>query len=392
MPHGSLICCARPLKSARLRGRVVERWWREIVFGQRRGAGAGATRAALAVASLPYVFGLKANLALYEWRLRRRTRPSLPTVSIGNITLGGTGKTTATRRLARDLAARDVTAGIVLRGHGRRARDWWRWASLGSGLVASPEEVGDEAAMLAHTVPGAPIAVGKRREHVIDKLKDEIDDGFQYFRMERCVDLVLIDATFDLASARVFPRGYLREPLSHLRRATHLLITHSDLAPRTHIERIIETLDRHAPDAPIMLSRHAPVGLYPLDTPEQTEPAAELAGRRVVVMCAIGNPSSFEGLLLQLGSNVVARAIFPDHHYYRPEDWAQVREMIRGKGAELIVVTEKDAVKLPPAPAGIPPVAAVAVDMEITDNSDAWRAMVELIADVAQQESAAAKN
>lgn len=358
-----------------------------------------AARAALATASIPYVLGLKANLALYEWRLRRRTRPSLPVVSVGNITLGGTGKTTTTRRLARDLVARGVTPGIVLRGHGRRSRQWWQWASLGSGLIATPEEVGDEAAMFAHTMQGAPIAVGKRREHVIDQLKQEtnaqvalLDDGFQYFRMERCVDLVLIDATFDLASARVFPRGYLREPLSHLRRATHLLVTHSDLAPRTHIECIIETLNSHAPETPVMMGRHAPMGLYALDAPEEVEPASGLAGRRVVVMCAIGNPSSFEGLLLQLGANVVARAIFADHHCYRAKDWVQIREISRGKGAELVVVTEKDAVKLPPPPAGIPPVAALAVDLEITDNADAWRAMVELIADAAQKESAAAEN
>ncbi len=316
----------------------------------------------------------------------------LPVASVGNITLGGTGKTTTTRRLARDLLAQGVAPGIVLRGHGRRAGPAWLVVSDGGEALVSAQESGDEAAMLARTVPGAPIAVGKRRERVIEALAERgaqvalLDDGFQYFRMGRLVDLVLVDATFDLASARVFPRGFLREPLSHLRRATHLLVTHADLAPNAQVERTAATLEHHAPHAPLMLARHAPGGIYRLDRPEVVEPADMLAGRRVAVMCAVGNPASFEGLLLGLGAHVVARAVFPDHHRYRPADWRTIREVLRGKGVEFVIVTEKDAVKLPPPPGGLPPVAAAAVELDVTHGADAWQAMIGLISDAARQE------
>ncbi len=352
-------------------------------------------RAGLWAAGLPYVPGLKANLAIYEWGLKARTRPELPVASVGNITLGGTGKTTTTRRLARDLIARGCRPGIVLRGHGRGSGPATLVVSDGAEAPASAREAGDEAAMLARTVPTVPVAVGKRRERVIEELAARgaqialLDDGFQYFRMERLIDLVLVDATVDLATARVFPRGHLREPLSHLRRATHLLVTHCDLAPDAHVERIVERLARYAPQAPVMLSRHAPAGFYRLDRPDEVRPAEALAGRRVAAMCAIGNPASFEGLLLELGANVVARSIFPDHHDYAADDWDAVREGLRGRAAELVLVTEKDAVKLPPPPDGVPPVAAVAVDLDVTRNEEAWEAMVASVEDAARQEPAA---
>ncbi|MGD9496738.1 MAG: tetraacyldisaccharide 4'-kinase [Armatimonadota bacterium] len=349
----------------------------------------------LSVASVPYVLGLKANLAIYEWGLRRRQRPALPVASVGNITLGGTGKTTTTRRLARDLLAAGVRPGIVLRGHGRGAGPPLLLVTDGSQQAAPARLAGDEAAMLARTVPGATVAVGKRRERVIARLAAVgaqiavLDDGFQYFRMQRVVDLVLVDATFDLAGARVFPRGYLREPLTHLRRATHLLLTHCDLAPTAQVERIVALLAHHAPGAPVMLSRHVPAGLYRLDRPEELLNPGELAGRRVAAMCAVGNPASFEGLLLGLGAEVVARCVFPDHHDYSPSDWGLVAKALRGRGVELVIVTEKDAVKLPPAPEVLPPVAVLAVELQVTRNEDAWEALIASVMDAARQEPAA---
>lgn len=394
----------------------MERWWQETVSGQRRGPGATLARAGLSALSIPYVLGLEANLALYEWGLKARTQPDLPVAGIGNITLGGTGKTTTTRRLARDLTALGVTPGIVLRGHGRRSREvvvllagnksngepdlrgtegasGWKpdlGATAGGAGAIDVAEVGDEAAMLANTTPGALVAVGKRRERAITALAERgarvalLDDGFQYFRMARVVDLVLIDATVELERARVFPRGVLREPRTHLRRATHLMITHCDLAPSAQVEALARTLAQVAPQAPIMHSWHAPTTLYPFAAPEQAEPATALAGRRVVAMSGIGNPAAFEGMLLELGATVVARAAFPDHHDYTPDDWARVRQALRGRDADLIVVTEKDLVKLPPAPVDLPPVAAVAVDLRITQGEDFWLEMVSRIHELAR--------
>ncbi len=373
---------------------MLERWWRETITGQRAGPGAALARALLTALALPYGAAMRANLAIYEHGLKVRTHPAIPVASVGNITLGGTGKTTATRRLARDLVARGVTPGIVLRGHRREGRGDVL-VSDGSEVTADAEAVGDEACMLACTTPGALVAVGARRERVIEMLGQSgadvalLDDGFQYFRMQRHVDLVLIDATFDLGNARLFPRGYLREPLDHLRRATHVLITHEDLAPATQVRRLSQIVSRYAPNAPVILSRHAPSGVYPVDEAGDIAAAATLAGQRVLAMSAIGNPASFEGLLLQLGARVASRLEFPDHHQYRPEDWARAREKLRTADADLIAVTEKDVVKLPPPPSDLPPVVAVAVDLQITSNEQAWEALVGSIYEAARQESAA---
>ena len=372
----------------------MERWWRSTVSGEARGAACALARAALSALSLPYSLVMRGNLALYQSGLRSRTQPALPVASVGNITLGGTGKTTATRRIARELLARGIRPGVVLRGHMRSGQQPQELISRGDGLLVEAAQAGDEAAMLAATCPGASIAVGKRRERVIELLEDAgaqvalLDDGFQYFRMKRLIDLVLVDATFDLAAARVFPRGYLREPLDHLRRATHLLVTHSNLVADSHLRRLQSLLHDAAPDLPLMLSRHAATGFYWLDKPQELIAPGEFRGRDLLAMSAVGNPASFEGLLLQLGANVTARCAFPDHHAYAPSDWDEVEAILRLRDAEAIVVTEKDAVKLPPAPEGLPPIAAVAVELEITAHKESWDDLVGSIERAARQEPA----
>ncbi len=325
---------------------------------------------------------MRGNLAIYERGLRAQTRPCIPVASIGNITLGGTGKTTTTRRLTRDLRKAGLSPGIVLRGHKRSGQASELLISDGNGLLVEGNMAGDEAAMLATTAE-APVAVGKRRERVVQLLQDEgatvalLDDGFQYFRMRRVVDLVLIDATFNLPEARVFPAGYLREPLDHLRRATHLLITHADLVDEDRITRTIELLREHAPEAPLMRSRHAPAGAYQLDDPDTMIAVDELAGSEVMAVSAVGNPASFEALLQQIGADVAAKKVFPDHHAYLPEDWDRVREALNGHKVDMIAVTEKDAVKLTAAPLDLPPVVAVAVDLEITHGTENWDVLIE---------------
>ncbi len=364
--------------------------------GEARGSAAAIGRAGLRALSVPYALTMRANLALYERGWLARKRPVLPVASIGNITLGGTGKTTTTRRLARDLLARGVRPGIVLRGHMRHAEQPWQLVSDGSELLVPQRIAGDEAAMLAHTAPGVPIAVGKRRERAIELLASAgaqaaiLDDAFQYFRMERLVDLVLVDATFDLAAAKVFPAGHLREPLEHLRRATHVLITHADLVSGARIDHSLEVLSRCAPQAPVMQARHAPSGVYRVDRPADILPSEALRGTRVLAVCAIGNPASFEDLLRQMGAAVVGRATFPDHHAYEPGDWEIVRETLAGRDAEAIVVTEKDAVKLPPASGDLPPVLAVAVESQIMTDEELWDELVGRIEQAARQEPASA--
>ena len=349
----------------------------------------------LAAASHAYLLGIKANLALYETGLLSRREPALPTISIGNLTLGGTGKTTTTRHLARRLLGEGVRPGIVLRGYRRGGGPAALLASDGERTLASLEEAGDEALMLAETTPGCAVAVGKRREAVVRLLAEStraqvalLDDGFQYFRMRRVVDLLLLDATFELTGARVFPAGYLREPLSHVRRATHILLTHTDLAAQAQIQATAEILRKHNPTAPIMQSRHLPAALYELGRPEAVVDLAELEGLSVVPVSAIGNPSSFGAALMELGTRVAEQVAFPDHHDYLASDWDRVREAAQAHSPDCIVVTEKDAVKLPPPP-DLPPALVLAVDLEITDGEGTWEALIASVKSACQEEPSA---
>jgi tetraacyldisaccharide 4'-kinase len=237
--------------------------------------------------------------------------------------------------------------------------------------------------MLARTTPGCPVAVGKRREAAIRLLARStrarvalLDDGFQYFRMRRLRDLVLLDATCNLATQGLFPGGRLREPLSHLSRATHILLTHTDLVPRAQVEATLQAARRHNATAPVMHSRHVCASLYRLDRPGSEAAPAEMAGLSVVALSAVGNPASFGAALLELGAELAEHVTFPDHHHYVASDWRRVREAVRTHAPDCIVVTEKDAVTLPPVPGDLPPVLVLVVDLEITHGEGEWEDLI----------------
>jgi tetraacyldisaccharide 4'-kinase len=319
------------------------------------------SRAALAAGSGPYRLGLAANLALYDWGLRARTAPALPVVSVGNLTLGGTGKSTTVTYLARRLQALGVAPGVVTRGYRRAAGADLLLAggqpangqpvSGASEQPVSAAEAGDEPAMLAALLPGVPIAVGKRRERALELLRTQtaaqvalLDDGFQYFRMARLVDLVLLDASRSGCGERLFPAGYLREPWSHLRRADQVWLTHTDRAAPGAVERLEALVRRYCRAGEAVLTRHR---LTALRGPggERRAPG-ELAGRRVLAVSGLGNPASFESSLQQAGAEVSSLR-YPDHHSYTGADLERIAREQTARQAELVFLTAKDAVKLP---------------------------------------------
>jgi len=131
-----------------------------------------------------------------------------------------------------------------------------------------------------------------------------------------------------------------------------------------------------------MFSRHLPTALYELDRPDASRDASQVAGRSVVALSAIGNPGSFGAVLMDLGARAVTQVPFPDHHDYVEGDWERVREAVRAHSADCVVVTEKDAVKLPAVPPDLPPVLVLVVDLEITHGREEWEALVASVASV----------
>lgn len=296
-----------------------------------------------------YGLGLAANHAVYRTGLKQPSRAALPVLSVGNLSLGGTGKSTAVRWLARELLALGQRPGIVLRGHGRQGGEAVVLAGAGCGPLAPLAEIGDEAAEFVAALPGVAVGVGKRRERVIERLAAAgatlalLDDGLQYFRMARELNLVLLDATMPAAGARLFPRGTLREPWAALQRADQVWLTHVDLATPQQLAWLRSQVARYHPGAVVIETRHAPADLRHVRQGPQA--LAKLAGRQVIALSALGNPLSFEAALQALGAEVIPLR-FPDHHRYTAGDWQRVEQLQTNHGAPWVVTTEKDAVKM----------------------------------------------
>lgn len=354
--------------------------WLAIVRGESRGPGAAAARAGLRLLTAPLWLGLQANLGVYRVGLARHARLDRPVIVVGNLTLGGTGKTTATAYLVRRLAAAGRRAGVILRGHGRQTGSAPLLVSDGVRRLASPLEAGDEAILLTALLPGHPVAVGVRRERVARLLLETapvdalvLDDGFQYFRLARDAEVVLIDASHRIESDRLFPAGTLREPHGHLRRATHFWITHAELVSEERIAELRVWLERTAPGRPVAVTAHRSGELRPL-----TEAPPPSAGAPVVALSGLGNPQSFEASLKGMGFEV-RPLVFPDHHRYQPRDWDRVRHAAAESGIEHVVTTEKDAVKLPPPPEDLRSVHVLRCDLEVREGAETLDALIEVV-------------
>jgi tetraacyldisaccharide 4'-kinase len=274
-------------------------------------------------------------------------------VSIGNLTVGGTGKTTAAMAVAKWVAQQGKRVAILSRGYRGAGESKSVLVSEGAGPLVDPEQAGDEAYLMAESLRGVGVLVGKDRRRTgrlaVEQLGAEVlvlDDGFQYQRLEKDLEIVLVDALAPFGYDFLVPRGMLREPPTHLARADSVWLTHSDLLRAADLAAIRARIEELAPDARIWEARHAPTRLRPLGGKAEEQCPEALRGRTVVAVSSIGNPTAFERTLEQAGAVVLGRARFPDHHRYRAED---LRGVAFGEAAsaEWIVTTPKDAVRLP---------------------------------------------
>lgn len=286
-------------------------------------------------------------------------RASVPVICIGNLSMGGTGKTPMVEYLARLMPSWGLWPAIVSRGYKRTtSEDQYVLVSDGSEIFATPAEGGDEPCLLAHMLKGIAVAVCADRLRACENLADSglcdsviLDDGFQHLALHRDCDIVLIDATVDLAHTRLFPAGTRREPLSALRRATcivHTKVAHPEAvaqkrdfyrANRAHISKV-------APWVPQFAARFLPERLTRLGHSRKGEITfADLPGMKVAAFAGIANPENFFGTLRALGADVAVKP-FPDHQGYDYRDLAQIMDFAVAEDAEAIITTAKDAVKL----------------------------------------------
>jgi tetraacyldisaccharide 4'-kinase len=284
--------------------------------------------------------GARLHRAAYDAGLRERVRLSARVISVGNLAVGGSGKTPVCAWLARELAARGHKAAVLSRGVGGRRLREVNVVSDGERCLAAPADVGDEPVWIARRAPGVRVLAGANRAALglratalgADVLL--LDDGFQHHRVARDVDLVCVDAASGLGNGRVLPRGPLREPVASLARADALLLTRASPG---------------APDPgglPAGTRRFrleiAPCALRDAATGESL-PLEALRGLRCGVLCAIARPGRLLAAARRLGAEPAALRRFADHHLYRE---SELRAL---DGSLAWLTTEKDAVKIPPA-------------------------------------------
>ena len=359
----------------------------DVVLGRR--ADTGATVYGALLQALSWLFNglVQLRLWLYRHRILHDQPLGCLVVVVGNLTVGGTGKTPVVEKFALALRDRGRKVAILSRGYKSKAppfwKKWWyllshteepppRVVSDGQNVLLDSETAGDEPYMLARNLPGVVVLVDKNRvkagAYAIKRFGCDtlvLDDGFQYLPLKGRLNLLLVDKTNPFGNGHLLPRGILREPVKHLRRANYVFLTKSNGRRDTEIEAQIA---RYNPGADIIECAHRPKYLQrcgDANGPGARVPLEWLKGRRIVAFSGIATPESFEKFLRDLGAMVMARERFLDHYRYAPEDLAALFAQARRGGAECLVTTEKDAVRVPSPESGPLPIYYLRLEIEI---------------------------
>lgn len=359
---------------------VVERLWR----GELSSAGRAA-KASLIPAALLYGWGAAARVAF--WRSLRRRRTALRVISIGNLTVGGNGKTPMALYVARKLTDSGIAAAIVSRGYG---------GSLGSGApllvsdghqtLLSAEQAGDEAVMMAKSFTG-PVAIARRRLEAIQMLERAggldavvLDDAFQHVRLPRDVDLLVVNAARGFGNGWTLPAGPLRERLGAMRRADAVICLGSGHSADGFTPAQVALLGR----ARVLRGTIRPCAMVQAEAGRWRELPLGLTGRRVLAVSGLADPHAFYTMIRELEADLAGVLEYPDHHAYNSTDWHDISAAARD--ADIVLTTEKDLVKLERFPFARD--SLYALRLEILMGADE-RALLELIAPHAAPPAAA---
>jgi tetraacyldisaccharide 4'-kinase len=342
----------------------LEQFTIDVIYDRRHGLAETLFGGFLRV--LSWVFGgiVHTRGWLYRQRIFRDQPLGCLVVVVGNLTVGGTGKTPVVEKFARSLQERGRKVAILSRGYRskpeRKYQKFWRWlthneppppkvVSDGKDVLLDSWAAGDEPYMLACNLPGVVVLVDKNRvkagEYAIRKFGCDtliLDDGFQYLPMRGQLNLLLVDKSNPFGNQCMLPRGILREPVSHIRRASYVFLTKSDGEPDPELEQLIR---QHKPDVDLIECSHQPQYLKEVFG-AQTRSLKSLKGIRVATFSGIAVPESFEAFIRQLGASIVHNQRFLDHHRFTPFELDHFFRQAREAGAELVVTTEKDAVRL----------------------------------------------
>lgn len=347
-----------------------------------------------------YAFGVVVQLRLwlYQHGIVRSHVPGIQVISVGNLTVGGTGKTPIVEVFARLLQERGRKVAILSRGYKRVKPPFWRqvWGRLtfqadtekplvvsdGKRLLLDSATSGDEPYMLASNLPNVAVLVDKDRvkscKYAIRELGCDtlvLDDGFQYMALRHRLDIALVDCTNPFGNRFMLPRGILREPVRSIKRAGFIFMTKSDGQNGEALRRQLRELN---PDAEISECRHCPRYLKNVFTSER-QPLAYLEGRRVGALSGIAVPRGFEEELIRQGAQVVYAKRYSDHHRYTQQEIIEVINASLEAGAEAVITTEKDAVRFPHLGRRDLPIYFLRVEIEMIRGAEAFHDWVSRI-------------
>lgn len=368
----------------------------DVIFARRAGKRATLLRILLFALSLLYERIVQLRIWLFRKRVLRETNAGVLVISIGNLTVGGTGKTPVVEKFARALQAGGRKVAILSRGYKSRKLPFFRRlaarfkqreykprvVSDGKAILLDSRMAGDEPYMLAVNLKDVIVLVDKNRVasglYAVRQLGCDtllLDDGMQFLHLRHRLEICLIDRHAPFGNEYLLPRGTLREPPRNLRRATHIFITKS--TPQGD-PKLIERIRKYNRTAEIVECTHAPLYIEEVSTGDRL-PLDWLSGKHVGALCAIASPESFERALTNLGAEIEVSRHFADHHRFTEREiTAFVQRCVR-RDVDAILTTEKDSVRLPKLAKQEIPIYFLRVEIEILSGHENWESLVERI-------------
>jgi len=368
----------------------LEQFAIDVILNRRHGVRAALLRALLYALSFIYERLVQLRLFFYRHRIFREHTLGCLVISIGNLTVGGTGKTPIVEKFARAMRAGGRRVAILSRGYKSvprrtRKKSWNPFAkkkpepprivSDGKTLLLDSLTAGDEPYMLANNLKDVVVLVDKDRVKsglfAIKELKADtllLDDGLQYLHLKHRLDIVLIDRQAPFGNEYLLPRGTLREPPRNLRRASYVFITKSTGEPN---DQLIERIRRYNRTAEIIECAHQPLHLQNVLTGEQL-PLERLRDTYIGSICGIAAPESFEDGLRKLGARLELSKRYTDHHRYTEAELNSFITRCVRRDLEMIVTTEKDAVRFPRLTKSDVPIYFLRVEIEILSGHESW--------------------